>query len=101
MHHATHRPDLLSAHSLHRTFITVSTSDGTGTLWERREGRAVEKSLVANYAAVPGIQNGWIFERLYQQPIAIEASSLQLACHRFLQSIGVIGPIKVHVGGAP
>lgn len=81
-----------------RHFITTADSDSTGTLWERVEGKAVEKSLVANYTKIEDIQNGWYFERMFQRPVTIQASSLQLACVRFLQSMGVQGHIRVSDG---
>ena len=69
-----------------------------GTLWERIEGRVVEKSLVASYSKVTDIEQCWLFTRMFQQPKYIQASSLQLACVRFLQSIGVPGHIRVKQG---
>ena len=69
-----------------------------GTLWERIEGRVVEKSLVASYSKVTDIEQCWLFTRMFQQPKYIQASSLQLACLRFLQSIGVPGHIRVKQG---
>jgi hypothetical protein len=81
-----------------RTFITVAEGDVAGTLWERTEGRVVEKSLVASYSKVEDIDQCWLFTRMFQQPRYIQASSLQLACLRFLQSIGVQGHIRVKQG---
>ncbi|HET6511698.1 MAG TPA: hypothetical protein VFH43_05870 [Candidatus Kapabacteria bacterium] len=81
-----------------RTFITVADADDAGTLWERTEGRVVEKSLVASYSKVEDIDQCWLFSRMFQRPKYIQASSLQLACLRFLQSIGVQGHIRVQQG---
>lgn len=83
-----------------RQFLTVENSTDTGTLWERIDGKAVEKSFVASYARVPDIDQGWLFTRIYQQPMYVQASSLQLACIRFLQEIGVRDHIRV-VKGTP
>jgi hypothetical protein len=83
-----------------RSFITVADSEIDGTLWERLEGRVVEKSLVASYSQVSDIDQCWLFTRMFQQPKYIQASSLQMACLRFLQSIGVQGQIRV-VQGSP
>ncbi len=83
-----------------RSFLTVADSEIAGTLWERLEGRVVEKSLVASYSQVTDIAQCWLFTRMFQQPKYIQASSLQLACLRFLQSIGVQGHIKI-VQGSP
>lgn len=78
-----------------RSFITVAETDTSGTLWERLEGRVVEKSLVASYSQVSDIDQCWLFTRMFQQPKYIQANSLQMACLRFLQSIGVQGHIRV------
>lgn len=81
-----------------RQFITVADSEDSGTLWERIEGRVVEKSLVASYSKVSDIDQCWLFTRIFQQPKYIQASTLQLASLRFLQAIGVQGHIKVLQG---
>jgi hypothetical protein len=75
--------------------VTVGESELEGTLWERLEGRVVEKSLVASYSQVSDIDQCWLFTRMFQRPAYIQANSLQMACVRFLQSIGVQGHIRV------
>lgn len=83
-----------------RHFLTVEDAVDGGTLWERIEGKAIEKTFVSNYTRVPDIEHGWLFTRMFQQPMHVQASSLQLACLRFLQQIGVQGHIRV-VKGTP